>query len=275
MPSRVEMIVSDLDGTLFDRSSNLSERTIRAVRSAHGAGIRVVAATGRSSTSAAPRLRPAHVISTAICSNGSLVHDVHEDRNLHRFHIDAEHVERLFQRLAAHDPRLSFCWETDHGNGWDEDFADVASGHEDLGRLATLTDRPTRSHRVTKIMVRHPDVVRGELRDRLLPHLGDPLTVSCSGVDFVEVTGVGVDKSTGLQHLCDEWSIDPADVVAFGDNQNDLAMLSWAGRSVAVANASEAVLGVADDVIGHHDDDAVAVEIEAIVEQQRSAAASR
>lgn len=268
------MIVSDLDGTLFNRASALSERTLRAVRSAHGVGIRVVAATGRSSTSAAPRLRPARVITTAICSNGSLVHDVLADRTVKRFHIDAEHVERLFERLSAHDPRLSFCWETDHGNGWDADFADIASAHEDLGDLATLLDRPTRSHRTTKIMVRHPEIMREALRERLLPHLDDPLTVSSSGVEFVEVTGVNVDKSTGLQHLCDEWSIDPSRVVAFGDNNNDVAMLAWAGRGIAVGNASAEVLGMADETIGHHDEDAVAATIEQIVEQHRDEAAT-
>lgn len=268
MSRRVELIVSDLDGTLLDRYHRLSTRTIRAVRAAHAAGIRVIAATGRSSTSAVPRLEPTADITAAVCSNGSLVHDLVKDVTIRRFPIDALHVERLFGRLTAHDDRLSFSWETDRGNGWDEAFAHIAFAHEDLGDTPTLPHRPTREHHTTKIMVLHPDIEQVELRERLIPLLDDPLTVSCSGVEFVEVTGVGVNKSTGLQFLCDRWSVDPETVVAFGDNNNDVDMLRWAGRGIAVANATEEVFDVADEIIGHHDEDSVASMIEQIVAGQ-------
>lgn len=262
----VKLIASDLDGTLFGPDHTLTERTIAAVRAAHRAGIRVVAATGRSSTSAVPRLRPATVITSAVCSNGSLVHDVVGDATLHRFHMDSIHVERFFHLVSALDVRHSFSWETDHGNGWDESFADIAFTHDDLGDTPTLPGRPEPHHRTTKLMVYHPAYEQDELRERLLPHLVDPLNVSCSGVEFVEVTGAGVDKSTGLSHLCEQWSIDASEVVAFGDNHNDVGMLTWAGHGVAMGNAAAPALDAADEVIGDHRDDAVARYIESLLE---------
>lgn len=264
----VKMIASDLDGTLFDADHQLSDRTIAAVRAANAAGIHVVAATGRSSTSAVPRVLPAGVIRTAICSNGSLVHDVHSDVTTHRFPIDPDHVQRFLDVVADLDPRHSFSWETDHGNGWDDDFADTAFAHDDLGARPTLATRPMAHHRTTKLMVLHPDHEQEELRERLLPHLIDPLTVSCSGVDFVEVTGQGINKSTGLDHLCAHLGITASEVVAFGDNHNDVGMLAWAGRGVAMGNAAPSAIEAADEVIGDHRDDAVAMYIESIVEAQ-------
>lgn len=261
----VKMIASDLDGTLFGPNHQLSERTIAAVRAADAAGIHVVAATGRSSTSAVPRVRPADVIRTAICSNGSLVHDVHADVTAYRFAIDPDHVDRFFALVTDLDPRHSFSWETDHGNGWDDDFADTAFAHDDLGAQPTLATRPLPHHQTTKLMVLHPDHEQDELRQRLLPHLLDPLTVSCSGVDFVEVTGEGIDKSTGLIHLCGQLGIDASEVVAFGDNHNDVGMLAWAGRGLAMGNAAASAIDAADDVIGDHRDDAVAIYIESIL----------
>lgn len=262
------MIASDLDGTLLGPDHRLTARTVAAVRAADAAGIRVVAATGRSSLSAVQRLRPAGTIVDAVCSNGSLVHDVVADRTTHRFPIDADHVARLLAMLDALDDGFSCCWETDHGNGWDDDFADIAFLHEDLGATPGLLHRPNGAHRTTKVMVHHPDLTEQALRDHLTPLLADPLTVSCSGVRFVEITAVGVDKSTGLRHLCERWSIAAEEVVAFGDNHNDVAMLTWAGRGVAVANAAPSAVAAADEVIGHHADDAVAAYIETLLDER-------
>jgi Cof subfamily protein (haloacid dehalogenase superfamily) len=265
----VRLIASDLDGTLFGADHQLTTRTIEALRAAHAAGIRVVAATGRSSTSVVPRLAPAGVVEVAVCSNGSLIHDVARDETVLRFPIEPPHVVRFFEALSMIDPDLSFCWETDRGNGWDAAFADIAAEHSDLEGVLHVPDRPDATATVTKIMVRHPELMREELMAELLPYLPDELTMSCSGVEFVEVTGAGVDKAAGLRHVCEMWGVAAEEVVAFGDNHNDVSMLRWAGRGVAVQNASHSAKAAADDVIGHHAIDAVAEHIEAIVAAAR------
>jgi Cof subfamily protein (haloacid dehalogenase superfamily) len=261
----VRLIASDLDGTLFGADHQLSTRTIVALRAAHAAGIRVVAATGRSSTSAVPRLQPAGVVDVAVCSNGSLIHDVARDETILRFPIEPPHVARFFRALSALDPDLSFCWETDRGNGWDAAFADIAAVHADLEGRLDVPGRPGAADTVTKIMVRHPELRREALMAELRPHIPHGLTMSCSGVEFVEVTGPGVDKAAGLRRVCEMWGIAAHEVVAFGDNHNDAPMLAWAGHGVAVENASASAKVVADEVIGHHADDAVADYIETIV----------
>jgi len=262
--SDVRLIASDLDGTLFGPNHLLSPRTITAVQHAVAAGIHVVAATGRSTTSAVPRLRPAEVITTAVCSNGSLIHDMLSGATT-RFPIDPAHVDRFFAALTDIDDRYAFCWETDHGNGWDASFDDIASMHEDLGDECGLPTRPTAAHHTTKLMVRPPEITQEALREHLVPLLVDPLTVSTSGVQFVEVTGEGITKASALAHLCSDWGIDRAQVIAFGDNHNDAAMLAWAGHGVAMGNASSQAIAAADEVIGTNADDAVAVFIESLL----------
>jgi Cof subfamily protein (haloacid dehalogenase superfamily) len=258
----VRLIASDLDGTLFGPDHLLTPRTIAAVQAAVGAGIHVVAATGRSTTSAVPRLAPVEVVDTAVCSNGSLIYDLPTGRTTDRFPIEPAMVDRLLASVSAIDDRFAFCWETDHGNGWDHAFDDIAFVHEDLGDERGLLRRPITSDRTTKIMVRHPEITQEELREFLVPRLVDPLTVSTSGVQFVEITGVGINKATAVSELCARWGIDQRDVVAFGDNHNDAALLKWAGCGIAMGNASEAAHAAADAVIGTNADDAVARWIE-------------
>ena len=84
------------------------------------------------------------------------------------------------------------------------------------------------------------------IRDRLQPHVGHHHATS-SGINFAEVTPHGADKGTALARLCAQLDIVAEEVVAFGDNLNDLTMLEWAGRGVAMGNALDEVKAVADE----------------------------
>ena len=261
---RPGVIASDLDGTLFGLDHKLSGRTVEVLSTARRAGWMVIAATGRAPRSAMDRLARHNVVDGLICSNGSIIHDVSTDTTLRRYTINPDHLASLFAALDTAVPELSFCWEMRNGSAWDHGFDDIARTHDDLRKFQT-GPRPDSATAVTKVMVRHPEAVGNELAEWLLPHLPAPLTLNCSGVDFVEITGVGVDKSRALAHMLDEAGFCANDVVAFGDNHNDVQMLRWAGRGVAVGNAVDAAKRAADEVTGHHSDDSVAEYIESLL----------
>ncbi len=258
------VIASDLDGTLFGPDHRLSKRTVDALRAARSAGWTVIAATGRNPTSAMSLLGPHDVIDTLVGSNGSLVHDPVADTTIHRFAIDEAHLASLFASLDAGFAGLSYCWELADSSAWDDGFDDIARQHQDL-LMHSRGPRPNGNDPVTKVMVRHRDLVGRHLADAIEPLLPAPLTLGCSGVDFVEITGVGVDKSRALAHVIEPLGFNADDVIAFGDNHNDLQMLSWAGHGVAVGNAVDAAKDAADEVIGHHGDDSVAAYIESLI----------
>jgi hydroxymethylpyrimidine pyrophosphatase-like HAD family hydrolase len=75
----------------------------------------------------------------------------------------------------------------------------------------------------------------------------------------VEISAAGVTKASGLAWLCAKEGIAAEQVLAFGDMPNDVPMLTWAGHSVAMANAHPAVREVADEVTLSNDEDGVAV----------------
>ena len=83
---------------------------------------------------------------------------------------------------------------------------------------------------------------------------------------MLEIGAAGVSKASGLAVLCARRGIDRADVLAFGDMPNDLAMLEWAGRSVAVANAHAEVIAIADEVTASNDEGGVAQVLERLLE---------
>jgi hypothetical protein len=94
--------------------------------------------------------------------------------------------------------------------------------------------------------------------------LGQDVTVTSSSTTeaLLEISAPGVTKATALAGLAARHGISAEEVVAFGDMPNDLPMLDWAGRAVAVANAHPDVLALADEVTASNDEDGVALVLE-------------
>lgn len=264
----VELIATDLDGTLLGPGAVLSERTLAALDAARAAGVVVVAATGRGWQSATEVLHATSVIEHAVCSNGALQFDRVAGRIVRYDAIERSAVARAAAAILDAVDDVGLGWELSNGGfGWDETFLahnpmlELREGHECVATLP-VHDPPAE---VLKLLVSAQGLVEEELFEHLRPHMPDDVETTASGISFVEVTGHGVHKAKGLQVLCDELGVDPGAVVAFGDNRNDIAMLEWAGTGYVMANANPAVFAVADAVAPDHADDGVAQVIESLL----------
>ncbi|MCW2850511.1 MAG: HAD-superfamily hydrolase, subfamily [Nocardioides sp.] len=79
---------------------------------------------------------------------------------------------------------------------------------------------------------------------------------------WLDLSPVGVSKASGLEYVARELGLTSADVLAIGDGRNDIEMLQWAGRGVAMGQAVQEVIDVADDVTGSVFEDGAATEID-------------
>ena len=113
------LLASDLDGTLLNAQSLVSDRTAAAVRWARDAGIEVVAATGRSHRTASPLLAPTGAFRWAICSNGATLFDVETQAVVGHNFLDPS-IARAVATLADALPGAGFAWETPDGLFRDE-----------------------------------------------------------------------------------------------------------------------------------------------------------
>src|SRR5207249_1521748 len=83
------------------------------------------------------------------------------------------------------------------------------------------------------------------LEERMKARFGDRLYISKSLPYFLEFAAPGVTKAAGLEFLADRLGFSAEQTVAFGDGENDVELVDWAGFGVAVANADERVLAAA------------------------------
>jgi Cof subfamily protein (haloacid dehalogenase superfamily) len=261
----VALIATDLDGTLLGPGEVLSDRTLAALDRAAAAGVTVVAATGRGWQSANQVLRAATVIRHAVCSNGALQFDRAAAEIVRFDAIDRDAVPRAAGAIRAAVDDVGLGWELSDGRfGWDERFRahhptlERRDGHDFYADLP-VHDPPAE---VLKLLVSARGLGEEELYECLHPHMPDDVETTASGISFVEVTGEGVHKAKGLQVLCDDLGVAADEVVAFGDNRNDIAMLRWAGTGYAMANANPAIFEFADAKAPHHAEDGVAQVIE-------------
>ena len=264
----VKLIATDLDGTLLGPAATLSDRTLDALHLAHRAGVVVVAATGRGWQSVTQVLAPDRVIEHAVCSNGALLFDRVAGAIVRFDAIAPPAVAAAAAAVRGRVDDVGMGWELSDGTfGWDEVFLDhnraveLRDGHTRVDELP-VHDPPAA---VLKLLVSARGLGEEQLWERLHPHMPDDVETTASGISFVEITGRGVHKAKGLQGLCDDLGIAPADVVAFGDNRNDVAMLEWAGRSYAMANAHPAAFAAAGHETPHHAEDGVAQVIESLL----------
>lgn len=264
---QVRLIATDLDGTLLGFDEHVSPRNRAAIAAAHERGIRVVAATGRGWRSTHEVLDGVG-IDIAVCSNGAEIYDLARRSSLHRFVIDADLVPDVLGVLEQVAPERGIAWEHPEGFGLDRAY-DAMFPYVRQHYEVPVRDAPDPGVDVLKFLVGHPTVPVDELLVALRAVLPEGITSATSGGSLVELTGAEVHKAAALGVLCAEWAIHPADVVALGDNGNDVQMLAWAGRGIAMANAVPEAVAVADERTGFHHEDGFADVVEAIVGSAR------
>ena len=262
------LVATDLDGTLLRADETISERTRQALQQVQAAGAVVVPISGRPARTLRLVARQAGFTGLAICGNGSVIYDLEQDAIVQQATIPTELVTRLITQFREVLPGVSFAFESgQHVSMEPAYFAlrlRVSKQQPILGDALELAQQP-----VAKLLVLHPDLGAEALMEITHQIAGDTISASHSGFAFVEITAPGVDKGRTLEKLCARLGIAASEVIAFGDMPNDLPMLAWAGRGVAMANAHPEVLQRAHEITLSNMEDGVAVVLERLLTENK------
>jgi HAD superfamily hydrolase (TIGR01484 family) len=262
------LVALDIDGTLLkwvegvgQTHEQVSPAVHDAVRRAHDAGAHIVLCSGRSPhgmTLVADLLdlpREAADPLWVVASNGAVVFRYPPTEVVHEETFDARPAVEAI--LREHPTALVAVEERGVGYRVNRPFpAGELSGEMVITEVADLV-----AEHVSRVIIRDPDATAEDFVD-----LGKRLGLH--GTDYVvgwtawlDLAPVGVSKASGLAHAAAALGVDAADVLAIGDGRNDIEMLQWAGRGVAMGQAVEEVIAAADDVTGTVYDDGAATEI--------------
>ena len=272
---KIRMIALDLDGTTLDDESRLPVRTKRILERAAASGIYVLAASGRAYTSLPQEILDVRGLSYAITSNGAATYDIRNKKRCFGWTIEEEKAKRLLE-LIKEEPGTAV-----------EVFVDgqpyaPAAYLEDPEQYG-VPSRAVAYLRRTRLPFENAE-------EFILSHCGeldsvDIITQSplekaqwieklqktgglyvTSSVSYrLEISNEKGGKGAALREAAERLGVKPEEIIAFGNAENDMDMIRFAGLGVAVANSPETVRQCADRIAPPNTEEGVAQVLEEIL----------
>jgi Cof subfamily protein (haloacid dehalogenase superfamily) len=264
---RPKLIATDLDGTIVSHHGKLSDRTKSAFRAANDMGVEIFYVTGRP-----PRwmqeIAEAFDFGHGILGNGALLYDIHQSRVLEEWFMPQESQIETVNRLRRAIPNISFAVEAH--NYFHREKAYVPRWDVGLDSIGVHDITEIMGGPAMKLMARCSDqeLTSDEMLEIAIEELNGIATVTHSNSydSLLEINAHGVSKGATLSKMAERKGISAEEVVSFGDNPNDFSMLSWAGRSWAIADGHPKAREYAKFVADPVEEDGVAKIIEKLLE---------
>jgi hydroxymethylpyrimidine pyrophosphatase-like HAD family hydrolase len=254
-PSGPLLVALDLDGTTIDHVGALSGAVRDAVSDVVDAGHHLVISTGRSIVATLPIVEMLGLErGYAVCSNGAvtLVLDPERPRGygiVDTVTFDPRPVLTMLRDVipdalvAVEDIGVGFKVSAPFPDG-------ELGGHQVVVDWDELV-----AHPATRVTLRRPDASSEEFMEQV-EHAGlHGVSYAVGWTAWLDINPEGVSKGSALELVRRTLRVEPADTVAIGDQRNDIEMLHWAARGVAMGQAPDEVKDAADEVTGTVEED--------------------
>lgn len=268
----VRLIALDLDGTLLNDAKELTERTQRALEAASRSGIEVVLSTGRPVTALPQEVAHFPYIKYALTADGARIENLRTGELLFEGLIPKEMVRPIYDIFDDYDVIEEIYIkgqgyiserDIDHLEEYTTNPAHAAYARRTRKRVEDIHDLLDqdidKAHALFKSFEDREDAMR-RIREIADLELCDAFPIN------LEVSAPGINKGEGLKILGEKLGIGTKDMMAFGDSNNDAAMLQTAGVAVVMDNAYESVKEMADVIAPSNEEDGVAAVIEQMLE---------
>ncbi|WP_029629259.1 Cof-type HAD-IIB family hydrolase [Yaniella halotolerans] len=245
-----KMVCLDVDGTIVDFDGHMYPEVRAEIINVMEAGHHVLIATGRAFHATLPIARDLGLHSGySVCSNGgvSLRLDPKLDEGFEVIARSTFDPSSVLDALSERIPMAKFAIEDDNGRYLStERFQDFSFGIQATG----VTFEELQETTAVRLVVFSQDSSTQEFAEAIETLGLQGITYSVGYNAWLDVAGAGVSKASGLEALRQILHVEPEDTVAIGDGFNDVEMLEWAGRGVAMGQAPREVKQVADEITG-------------------------
>lgn len=252
MPLR--LLALDLDGTTLNHMGELSPRVRDAVRALPDE-VRVVVSTGRSIIATTPVLEQLGLTrGYAVCSNGAVTLELDPAADQGYRIIDTVTFDPravLEKMRVALPDALIAVEELGVGFKVSRHFPDG----ELMGASREVSWEELVEHPVTRVTLRQPEASAEEFMEMVERAGLHGVSYAVGWSAWLDINPEGVSKASALELVRRHLGVEPIHTVACGDQRNDLEMLHWAARGVAMGNAPDEVKEAADEVAGVVDED--------------------
>lgn len=272
--NEISLVATDLDGTLLLQNKHISKRTYNVLKKANENGVHVVIATGRSFSALPESIFKIDGMRYVVTSNGANIIDLKDNEVIYKNCIDAAQIPKIINFLKGRP----YILEVFTGGK-----AYMSKSDYDKFRSRTIDFRPIEYVLQTRIpiadifeftsknasAIENININFDSLSDKpkayeeLLKF--DNITVTTSFDFNLEIGGNTTSKGDALNFLTQMLGLTSKNVLSIGDNPNDSSMLGFSEIAVAVENAHEDIIKLADHITSSNDEDGVAKAVEKFV----------
>ncbi len=263
----IKLFAIDMDGTLLNSDSDISEKNIEAIKELNQAGIKTVLTSGRVSSSVDYFNEKIGIDNPMVANNGAVIklskdevlatHPLDDDEliNLLEFCDENEFSFNFYDANTFYTNRLilerlnHLKIDSNYGMNYQCDIYVSSNPYKELKR---------RKHMANKMLISgldsHPygqEKAVKIIEDRFL----DDLYVTSSGFGFIEIMHKNVDKWSSILELAEFLGINSNEIATIGDSYNDLPMIENSEISFAMGNANESIKKAASHVVLDNDSD--------------------
>ncbi|MDD3251002.1 MAG: Cof-type HAD-IIB family hydrolase [Lachnospiraceae bacterium] len=277
----MKLVASDMDGTLLGQDGRISKRNAEAIHALQNQGIRFVVCTGRAYEDAAVPMREQDIACDIICMNGAAVYDASGNQTAKR-PLKTEQVRRIIESCKGDWSEVGFDFMTNYGSytlSSREQFRDcfergillpmaggiTFSSISSRFQFVTEAELFAEDVEIFKASVVHENpFILEQIKTRLRED--QHLAIAASHHTNLELTERGAQKGIALTKYAQMQGIRAREIMALGDSENDLSMLSLPlGYTIAMENAAEVVKQTARCQTRSNEADGVAYAIETMI----------
>jgi len=271
---RVELVISDVDGTLLDEKKQLTPGAPAAVQRLYAAGIRFTLASARPPRMVRDLVRSLEVREPFACFNGALI-VASDETVLHKLPMSPADAQLVANRILADGFDL-WVWSDKDWYVTNPTGSHVAHHEELMGRRASLLATRDMSEfdvlKLVGVSDDHDALARAEAEMELLG--AKSISATRSSPYYLDVTEASANKGQVVMTLSEMLHINPARIATIGDMVTDTLMFRKSGLSIAMGNALDDVKALATNVTRSNEEDGFAYAIDNFVLRGKRQAAA-
>ncbi|MFO7819428.1 MAG: Cof-type HAD-IIB family hydrolase [Halanaerobacter sp.] len=257
-----KLVAIDVDGTLLNNNKEIPAENKEMMERLADEGVNFILASGRPYQSLKPYTEELEVYLPLISANGSMVKCCLTDRVYHKSNLPLAKAQEIVDYGLDNGYGISVYYEgkilTSH--------QEMVKGHVELEGIRPEVEEELR---LSKPPIKIIYYGSEEKIDHAYSFLGEKyqhqLYITRSDEEYLEVMNIEVSKGEALEYMMDKMNLEAEEVIAIGNNFNDVAMFETAGLAVAVENAPQEVKEQADFVAKSNQDNGVAHALQKII----------
>jgi hypothetical protein len=252
----------DMDGTLLRSDHSVSEATIQTIRTLTGKGIAVILVSARPLNAVLPTFHKIGLPADypIITLNGSYI--VEGENPIFQAVIDLSITAAVAEQVRPFEATIAYYlqreWFSEVNDAWTEHEQKIMDVPIKVGPLADLIkDWSQRGIAPNKMMVMSEPPKIAEIQKHLRSMYDGQLNIYPSKPTYLEVMDFRGSKSNAVKFVSERLGLERSEIIAMGDNYNDIEMIKFAGMGVAMGNAPDDIKAVGDYVTDTNNDDGV------------------